>query len=78
MREFFKILTMIPLVVLAPSSLYGQESNLIKGTWLTKDGESHVKIETCEEGLCNEITWLKSPNDRYGKPLMDKLNKNPK
>lgn len=78
MRRFYKFLAMMTLVVLAPSSLYGQDANVIEGIWLTKDGESHVKIQTCDATLCNEITWLKSPNDRYGKPLMDKLNKNPK
>ena len=46
-----------------------------EGIWLTKQGKSHLKIVECDRSLCNEIIWLKQPNDRKGRPHTDKLNK---
>lgn len=47
-----------------------------EGVWITKMGKSHVKIVECGKELCNEIIWLKQPNDKAGRPHTDKLNVN--
>lgn len=33
----------------------------VTGVWSTVDGESHVKIEPCDDKLCGKIIWLKEP-----------------
>jgi uncharacterized protein (DUF2147 family) len=46
-----------------------------KGTWLTENGRSRVKIDDCGGALCGTIVWLKEPNDpETGKPKTDKNN----
>lgn len=46
-----------------------------KGTWVTENGRSHVKIADCGGALCGTIVWLKEPNDpETGKPKTDKNN----
>src|SRR5205807_1946506 len=48
------------------------------GVWLTKDGESHVRIERCGDAWCGRIIWLKDPNDPdTGRPWTDKANDDP-
>lgn len=87
MRYLFILLTTATLAFLQISTAMSQQkspailddmpdemSTLIEGVWRTKDGDSHVKIVPCEKGLCNEIIWLKQPNDKQGKPMTDKLN----
>lgn len=66
----------VPLMLSAIITASATDPHPIEGIWLTKDGESHVKIVRCEESLCNEIIWLKNPNDKKGQPLKDNLNKN--
>lgn len=81
-----KICLSLSLLVFASSSSLAQEKaakgeaelQAISGVWLTKEGKSHLQITPCNESLCNEIVWLKQPNDRYGKPQTDKLNKDGK
>src|SRR5437764_1455722 len=46
-----------------------------KGTWLTENGRSRVRIADCGAALCGTIVWLKEPNDpETGKPKTDKQN----
>lgn len=78
MRVLFKLISITLMLFWAGTAAFAQQTHPLEGVWLTKDGESKVKIAACKDTLCNEIIWLKVPNDRYGKPLMDKLNKNPK
>ena len=78
------IIVVTTLTAFCHSVAFGQSSTNSKtqspfeGVWLTKNGDSHVKISQCEKTLCNEIIWLKEPNDKKGKPQTDKLNQNPK
>ena len=46
----------------------------IFGTWMTKDGKSHVEIAPCEGEICGKIVWLKEPLDADGQPKLDKRN----
>ena len=59
-----------PSTTIADRMVIGAE-----GIWLTKQGKSHLKIIECEKSLCNEVIWLKQPNDSKGRPHTDKLNK---
>ncbi len=63
----------VSFFMMVSASAFAQDP--IEGVWLTKGGESHVKIVRCEKSLCNEIIWLKEPNGKNGKPLHDNLNK---
>ena len=65
----------LSLTVMMTISTIARAEDPIEGVWLTKDGESHVKIIRCEQTLCNEIIWLKQPNGKNGQPLRDNLNK---
>lgn len=46
----------------------------IGGLWLTVEGKSHVRIESCGNKLCGTIIWLKEPSGKDGKPKIDKEN----
>ncbi|RED52164.1 DUF2147 domain-containing protein [Aestuariispira insulae] len=54
------------------------DDSAVFGTWETKDGKSHVKIENCEDGICGKIVWLKEPTTEDGQPKLDRLNKDDK
>jgi uncharacterized protein (DUF2147 family) len=46
-----------------------------KGTWLTADGDTKVRIGDCGGALCGNIVWLKEPGDpQTGQPKTDKNN----
>jgi len=48
------------------------------GTWVTENGDSHVRIENCGGALCGNVVWLKAPNDpETGKPKLDTNNADP-
>lgn len=50
----------------------------LDGTWLTEDGKSKIRFETCGAETCGRIVWLKYPTDpKTGKPPTDKNNPNP-
>ncbi len=52
-------------------------SDDIKGTWLSADGGAKVKINSCGDGICGNIVWLREPVDKStGKPKTDKHNPN--
>ncbi|MBE2246590.1 MAG: DUF2147 domain-containing protein [Candidatus Competibacteraceae bacterium] len=49
--------------------------DLILGTWIPKDGKSHVKIEKIGNKYFGKVVWLKEPLDKEtGKPPLDKKN----
>jgi len=52
----------------------GQERDTILGKWLTANGESVVKVYSCENGFCGNIVWLKEPLDKDGKEKVDDKN----
>jgi len=46
-----------------------------RGTWLTENGRSKIKIADCSGALCGTIEWLKEPNDpETGRAKTDKNN----
>ena len=46
-----------------------------KGMWLDQKGQAKMKVAVCGgETLCAKIVWLRQPNDKNGKPLVDDNN----
>lgn len=44
------------------------------GLWIDHTGRGAVEIAACGSNLCGRIVWLKEPNDKSGKPLLDQRN----
>jgi uncharacterized protein (DUF2147 family) len=49
----------------------------VQGVWIDAKGEGAVEIAPCGEKLCGKIVWVKDPNDKNGKPLVDLFNPEP-
>jgi uncharacterized protein (DUF2147 family) len=49
----------------------------VLGVWIDAKGEGAVEIGPCGEKLCGKIVWVKDPNDKNGKPLVDLFNPEP-
>jgi uncharacterized protein (DUF2147 family) len=48
------------------------------GTWLTQQGDAHIRITRCGKAMCGTITWLRDPVDAStGQPPVDGHNPNP-
>lgn len=59
---------------LAMIGLTAQANDAVVGLWLTKDGESRVKLERCGEVICGTIVWLKKAQNDDGSPIVDSNN----
>jgi len=44
------------------------------GIWFDDTGDGAIEIGPCGDRLCGRIVWLKSPNDKAGRPLTDGYN----
>ena len=44
------------------------------GLWIDHTGRGAVEIAPCGDTLCGRIVWMKEPNDKTGKPLLDSQN----
>jgi uncharacterized protein (DUF2147 family) len=48
------------------------------GTWLTQNGDAHIRISKCDTGMCGAIVWLRDAVDpATGKPPVDEHNPDP-
>jgi uncharacterized protein (DUF2147 family) len=48
------------------------------GTWLTQQGDAHIRVTKCGAAMCGTITWLKDAVDsETGQPPVDGKNPNP-
>jgi uncharacterized protein (DUF2147 family) len=48
------------------------------GTWLTQNGDAHIRVAKCGAGICGTIVWLRDPiNTQTGQPQVDDKNPNP-
>ena len=48
------------------------------GTWLTAQGDAHIKLSKCSAKMCATIAWLKNPVDaKTGRPPADDKNPDP-
>ncbi len=51
------------------------EEGGILGVWATRDAESHVRVERCQDSLCGTIIWLKEPTYKNGISKRDRKNR---
>jgi uncharacterized protein (DUF2147 family) len=61
----------------APSHAANPAQSGVQGVWIDAKGEGAVEIGPCGEKLCGRIVWVKDPNDKAGKPLVDLFNPEP-
>ncbi len=48
------------------------------GTWLTQNGDAHIRVAKCGANMCGTIVWLKDAIDpATGKPPVDSRNPDP-
>jgi uncharacterized protein (DUF2147 family) len=63
------------LVAAAIQSAHAAEPT---GTWLTQQGDAHIRVAKCGAAMCGTITWLKEAIDSAtGQPPVDSKNPNP-
>ncbi len=49
------------------------------GTWLTENGDAHIRVSRCGQAVCGTIVWLKDKVDpKTGKPPVDSSNPDPR
>jgi len=47
------------------------------GTWLTQNGDAHIRVAKCGSSMCGTIVWLRDPIDpQTGQPQADNHNPN--
>jgi uncharacterized protein (DUF2147 family) len=47
------------------------------GTWLTQQGDAHIRVAKCGKALCGTVLWLRDANDpKTGQPPVDDKNPN--
>jgi uncharacterized protein (DUF2147 family) len=64
--------TLVLLGLFATSTAWAADP---RGSWLTEDGKSKIRIADCGGAICGTIEWLKEPTDpETGKPKTDKNN----
>jgi uncharacterized protein (DUF2147 family) len=76
-RVFSFLLT---LSLLGGSTVFAQtEGNAIEGYWLTDNKKAKFHIfKTASGSFAGRLIWMRSPNDKDGKPKMDTKNPNEK
>ena len=48
------------------------------GTWLTQQGDAHIRVAKCGKALCGTVVWLKDSVDtKTGQPPVDDKNPDP-
>lgn len=70
----------VPLAVAAlalaamPSSVAADAGVSPLGRWYAEGGAAQVDVESCGDGICARIVWLRSPFDENGCELTDRSN----
>ena len=50
----------------------------LTGTWLTQNGDAHIRVAKCGANMCGTIVWLRDDIDpTTGKPPVDQRNPDP-
>ena len=63
------------ITILFPIILFGQEANMICGTWLEEKKQSHIEIYQREDNTYEgKIVWLAEPLNEKGAIKLDKEN----
>lgn len=45
-----------------------------EGVWATPGDKAQIRISSCGDGLCATLVGLKKPNDKQGRPKVDRHN----
>src|SRR6185437_5154998 len=78
-RFMIKLLCHAAAIILTSSLLLAPaRAQDMTGTWLTGQGDAHIKLAKCNGKMCATIVWLKKPIDaKTGKPPTDDKNPEP-
>jgi uncharacterized protein (DUF2147 family) len=70
------LLLLLPLCVAFSMNLYAQSgaADAVVGTWLVEDKKAKIEIYNKGDRYYGKIIWLREPNDKNGKPKLDKEN----
>jgi uncharacterized protein (DUF2147 family) len=67
--------TVFVLTLLAATPVRAEE---LIGTWLTQQGDAHIRVAKCGKALCGTVVWLKDAVDaKTGQPPLDDKNPDP-
>jgi uncharacterized protein (DUF2147 family) len=47
------------------------------GTWLTQQGDAHIRVAKCGNAVCGTVAWLRDAVTATGQPPTDIKNPNP-
>ena len=74
--SWFALLIVILIATADAQSLFaqGKEADAVTGIWLNESGKAHIKIFKRGGKYYGKIVWLRDPNDKNGKPKVDKEN----
>jgi uncharacterized protein (DUF2147 family) len=71
-RTAAAILALVVVIAAAPA----RAEELI-GTWLTQQGDAHIRVARCGKAICGNVAWLRDPDPQTGQPPLDVKNPNP-
>ena len=71
-----RLLLIAAALLLAPAAS-AAPSPVPAGLWSMPNGKATVRIFECGGSLCATLVGLKKPNDKKGRPKVDKKNPNP-
>lgn len=69
-----KVLVTLMLFFASTVTAWAAGADDIIGVWKTKEGKSHVTVSKDGNKYVGNISWLKEPNGKDGKPVTDKNN----
>jgi uncharacterized protein (DUF2147 family) len=61
-------------VVLALAAGHVRAAPVPEGVWSTPGGKATIRISACGPNLCATLIGLRKPNDKAGRPKVDKRN----
>lgn len=61
----------LPLALIAAHAV---AAPVPEGVWSTPGGKAQIRVSACGDALCATLAGLKKPNDRQGRPKVDKRN----
>jgi uncharacterized protein (DUF2147 family) len=64
----------VALLVAAAAPASAEE---LIGTWLTQQGDAHIRVAKCGKAMCGTVAWLRDPDPQTGQPPLDVKNPNP-
>ena len=73
MKTLFILITSVGLLI-GSADAQQVKPDAITGTWLVQDGSAKIQIQNLNGKYCGKIVWIKQPNDKNGKPLLDSKN----